>query len=350
LRAPVPGGGDVAAPSHVFVTGATGFVGTTLVRLLRQRGHPVSALARPSSDRAPLAADPPRWYEGDLGSPAELRRALTDFAGRARTAGRPAHVVHAAARISYRTRETELSRRVNVDGTRALLDACVAARVDRLCHVSSVVAVGHAPDASSRLDETAAFNGAQLGCAYVTTKREAEEAVLARTDELDVRVVNPGAIFGPAPSLPNTSRFLGRLAEGRLGPLAPPGSLSVVSVEDVARGIVLALERGRRGRRYLLTAECYTALELFRLAAEELGVPGPRGSVPSLAWGGLVRLTGLVDRLRPLSLTTPESLRLLGLHYRFDSTRAREELGWAPRPFPSVLQETIAALPGATGN
>jgi dihydroflavonol-4-reductase len=160
---------------------------------------------------------------------------------------------------------------------------------------------------------------------------------------LDALAVNPGAVFGPARTPSNTARFLRLLALGRLGPLAPPGSLSVVGLADVVEGIRLALERGRPGRRYLLTAENHTLLELFRLAQAALGSrPSSWGRAPRPLWSALSLLASGVDRVRALDLTTPQSLRLLGLHFRFDSRRAREELGFEPRPFAEVLAETIA--------
>ncbi len=323
----------------VLVTGGTGFVGSALLPLLVRAGHRVHVFVRASSDRTHLAALPLRWHVGELGD-AEAVRAALEAAG-AGGARRP-WVVHGAATISYRRADHERMRRVNVEGTRAVVDACRRADVGRLCLVSSVVAVGTAPDARTAVDETHAFDGARLRCAYVTTKREAEELVLAAADELDVVAVAPGAIFGPAPEPSNTTRFLARVARSRLPLPAPPGSLSVVGVEDVAEGVRLALERGARGRRYLLTESNWTHGELLQLALQTLGRPGRRPRVLRPLWRALVAVAAVVDRLTPLDLVTPESLRLLGEHFRFDSTRARVELGWRPRPFPQVLARTVA--------
>ncbi len=322
----------------VLVTGATGFLGAPLVRALARAGREVHALARPSSERAPLAGLDVVWHAGALEEPASLARALAAASARG-----PADVVHSAALISYATADVERSWRVNVEGTRALLDAARAAGVRRFLHVSSVVAVGHAPDATAALDEDAPFNGGGLGVAYVTTKRAAEELALAAADALDVVVVNPGAIFGPSARPTNTIRFLRRLAAGRLGPLAPPGSLGVVGVDDVVDGCLRALERGARGRRFVLVESNWSLCALFAQAAAELGARAPRRSVPRAAWGAVVAAAALADRVRPLALATPQALRLLGLHFRFDAARARAELGWSPRPFAPVLAGAIEA-------
>jgi dihydroflavonol-4-reductase len=323
----------------VLVTGATGFVGAALARELAQRGHAVHALARPSSDRSALAGVDVRWHAGDLEDPSSLERAVAAVCA----TGEPPWIAHSAAVISYRTRDRELQRRVNVEGTRALLEICRRHPVGRVLHISSVVAVGHARP-GELLDEDAPFNGAELGSDYVDTKRAAEELALRAASELDLVVVNPGAIFGPNPREGNTSRFLRQLARGALGPLAPPGSLSVVGVEDVARGCIAALERGARGRRYLLVESAHTALEAFRIAARMLDVRAPRWTVPPPLWRPIVLAAGAADAVRPSEVFTPHSLRMLGAHFRFHSRRARAELDWHPRPFEEVLRATIDDL------
>ena len=319
----------------VFLTGATGFVGGELARRLLARGHAVHALAREGADRSALAGLDVVWHAGDLLERAALERGIA-------AVGPGAWVAHVAALISYRTRDAELQRRVNVEGTRRVLEACRRLPVARVLHMSSVVTVADSPDGRER-DEEAGFNGARLGVDYVATKREAEELALA-ADDLDVVVVNPGAIFGPNPRGGNTVRFLRRLAAGRTGPLAPPGSLSVVGVGDVAEGSILALERGRRGRRYLLVESAHPTLRVFALAARLLGVRPPRAAVPRPLWELAIAAAGAVDRVRAADLLTPQTLRMLGVHYLLSGGRARRELGWTPTAFEDVLRATIEDL------
>ena len=323
----------------VLVTGATGFLGAALVRELAARGHAVHALARAGSDRSVLNGLDVRWHAGDLEDSRSLEKAVAALC----EAGARPWIAHSAAVISYRTRDAALQKRVNVEGTRALLDVCRRHPIGRVLHISSVVAVGHARP-GELLDEDAPFNGAELRCDYVDTKRAAEELALDAASELDLVVVNPGAIFGPNPREGNTGRFLRQLAREALGPFAPPGSLSVVGVEDVARGCALALERGARGRRYLLVESAHTAIEAFRIAARILGVRAPRWTVPAPLWSSAVLAARAVDAVHPTEVFTPPTLRMLGAHFRFHSKRAREELGWHPRPFEDVLRATIEEL------
>ncbi len=333
----------------VLLTGGTGYLGSALVPILIERGHEVHAIVRPGADRSHLDGCDVTWCEADLEEPAGLERAAEAVARRAYDLDLPASVLHAGALISYRTRDAEQARRVNVEGTRRVLDAAQTAGIGRVLLVSSVVAVGHAADDRHELDERAPFNGASLRSHYVTTKRAAEDFALAVKGQLQVVVASPGAIFGPSPRRSNTTEFLRRFARGEMGPFAPPGSLGVVGLEDAALGTVLALERGRPGRRYLLSESNWTVAELCAQAARALGCSAPRWRLPSVLWSLVVGAVGLADRVRPAEIVTPQSLRLLGAHFRFDATRAREELGWTPRPFPEVLAETAAWMRAGEG-
>lgn len=321
----------------VLVTGATGFLGAALARNLARRGHEVHALVRATSDRSALGGEGVHWIEGDVRDQAEVGRAVAGVVER--SGGIAPWVVHSAAVISYRTRDRDLQRAVNVEGTRNVVGACERHRVGRLLHVSSVVAVGHA-ERGQTLTEDAPWNLAPFRSDYADTKRAAEEIALGAARELDVVAVCPGAIFGRGARGPNTVKFLRSLAR-RPPPFAPPGAISVVGVEDVAEGIALALERGARGRRYLLTERALELIDAFDLAAHALGVRGPRRVAPRWLWSAIERGARAVDPFVDLAPATPQALRLLGASFRFDSARARDELGWRPRPFDDVLRETV---------
>ncbi|MFN0244207.1 MAG: NAD-dependent epimerase/dehydratase family protein [Planctomycetota bacterium] len=327
----------------MLLTGATGFVGRETARELVAAGAEVHAFVRAGSERASLANHVRTWHVGDLSDARSIDAAVLALRHRANALSLPARIVHSAALISYRTRDGELARELNVEGTRRFLAAALRNRIDRFLFVSSVVTVGHSPDGSV-LDESAPFHSAELGVDYVTTKRAAEDLVLAHARELDVVVVNPGAIFGPVDRESNTVRFLQQMARGRGPRLAPPGHLSVVGVADVARGIVAALAVGRRGERYLLVESSSSALELFQRIARELSVPPVRHSVPRAIWSALVMAATAWDRVFPMKLATPQALKMLGVKLRFDARKARRELAFEPEPFDRVLRDTIAHL------
>jgi len=326
--------------AHVFLTGATGFLGGRIARRLSETGARVHALCRPSADRRGLADLELVWHDGDLVAGDSVARALHRV--RVEAGSGPLDIVHCAALISYRTRDRERAAAINVGGTRSVMQAALEVGVRRFLHVSSVVTVGVAHGGET-LDEESAYNAAGLGVDYVRTKRRAEELVLAASERLDCVVVNPGAIFGKTTENSNSAFFLQRLAAGEAR-VAPPGCVAVVGVADTADGCLLALERGGRGRRYLLTESNLEHIELMRLVAQICGVRAPLRRLPPLLWRLVAAGAGIVDRVRPLERLTPQSMRMLGSCFRFDAARARQELGWRPRPFAEVLRETLAAL------
>jgi dihydroflavonol-4-reductase len=335
------------APAHIFVTGGTGFLGEYFLRLMAGRGHRIWALARPTAKRSHLDDLGLTWVEGDVTDRGSLQASVKDFVESARKEGRRTWLVHGAAVISYETRSTELHDSVNHEGTRNVVSAAQESGVDRLLHVSSVVAVGVAPDSATNLDEDALFSRSQeiMGRSYISdymrTKRLAESEVLAAVEAgLDAVIVNPGAIFGEAQSPSNTAHVFERVDKSLIGRIAAPGSLSVVGAADVAKGMQLALERGRSGERYLLCDRNLELSELMRLIAVELGHDFAIRELSPALWRVLVAGASLLDKVKPLVVVTPTALELLSLHFRFDASKARRELGWQPQPFEQVLKET----------
>jgi len=337
----------MSATAQVLVTGACGFLGRAICRELDAQGYQVHALVRQQSDRSVLEGTRAHHISGDLTDPDSLQRAAQQVA-EASTSGSPAWLVHNAAALGYRRRDAQLQKAVNVEGTANVFSAACKARFTRALHVSSVVTVGHAERAQS-VTEATDWNAGNLPVEYVQTKREAEENVLALCSELDVRVVNPGAIFGPGGEQGNTSKLLIALAQGKLGPVVPPGGMSVVGVEDTARGVRLALERGRRGERYILTDEFLCTRDLCERAVARMRLRGlaaraPRLSVPRSLWSAAIAAVRALECIHEPRLTTSRALRMVGPDWRASSERAREELGWRPTSFDRVLGETLDDL------
>ncbi len=326
----------------VLITGANGFLGSYLCREFLAHGYEVHGLCRANSDRANLAGIELRVHEADLRDPDGVRAALAAFSASVDVPW----VVHNAATISYRAADAQLQEDVNHQGTRHVLNASRAANVQRFLHVSSVVAVGVARKGET-LDEDSPWNAEDLGIDYVRTKRRAEEAALAEAEALDVRVVNPGAIFGPVASSSNSLRFLQQLALGKIGLVTPPGGMSVVGVDDCATGVRLALESGRTGRRYVLAESYLSSLQLFGLAKRLLrgdDVRPPLGAVPRWLWPALTPLARCLEWRNPNTLLSRQTVFMLGQTFRFQGTRARTELQWTPRPFEDVLRDAIEVL------
>lgn len=331
------------SPRLVLITGATGFLCSAVARRLAARGDEVHALARPNADKRVLDGVEIHWHSGDLTDRTSLERACWQMAERSFATRRPWDLVHGAALISYKSAHRADALAINVEGTQAILQAARQSGVARVVHVSSVVAVG-ACTGDEVMDETTRFNLADCGVDYVTTKRAAEEIALAAAQDLDLVVVNPGAIFGPVERRSNTARFIRQVALGK-GPLAaPPGTISVLGVDDAAEGTVLALDRGRRGERYLLVESWISSRDLFDAVARAFDRRGPLLTIPRFLWPLLVWIARGWDRVFPLDLAPPQGLVMLARDLRFDAAKARSELGWSPKPFDEVLKSTIRSL------
>ncbi len=323
----------------VLLSGATGFLGAEIARKLAARGHAVHALARPNAERAALAGLDVHWHAGDLCDPVSIERA---FASVCAVDERP-WIVHAGALISYQSRDSALAREVNIEGTRHMLDAALRHPVGRLLHVSSVVAVGPAQRGET-LDEDSAYHGDELRCDYMTTKRRAEELALEAATKLDLVVVNPGAIFGASERSSNTQRVVHMIERGHTGPLpvllAPPGLQSVVGLDDCAEGCVLALDSGRRGRRYLLVESVWSHRDLIAMVAKKCGRRAPL-AIPRWIWSFAEAGSTLLDGRVKSEFFTPQTLRLARVRFSASGDRARRELGWRPRSFEQVIDEML---------
>jgi dihydroflavonol-4-reductase len=317
---------------RVALTGATGFIGHHTTGLLRRLGAEVIALVRNSSAQQRLEQQGIRCVVAALDNPADLARGC-DGAD---------VLIHLAGAVDMGN-DWQRCQQVNVLGTRNVLQAARSAGVRRVVHVSSIVAVGASrrPDV---LDESAEWNLGELQLAYATTKRQGELAALldARCGQ-DVVVVNPGCVIGPDDvSGSEFGTLCRRFWRGRI-PFYFAGGLSIVDVRDVAMGIQRAAQYGQAGRRYLLTGHNLRQGEFFTALARCAGRFYPRMRLPCL----LGRFgAALADRWQGRGGRRPylsaAQARALGLYFFYDCNRARQHLGFSPRPLFETLADTHA--------
>jgi dihydroflavonol-4-reductase len=315
-----------------LVTGGTGFVGANLVRALLADGRSVRVLARKGGDRRALQDCPVEIVEGDL-----LDRAAvgTAVAGVQR-------VFHVAADYRLWAPDPRVVYRTNVDGTRHVLQAAADAGADRIVYTSTVGAVGIPKDGTWGDESTAVFLHDMVG-AYKASKFLAERVA----EELALRgapivTVNPSAPVGPWDIKPTpTGEMIVDFLKGRMVASLDTG-LNLVHVQDVARGHILAADRGRVGERYILGNENLSLLEIFRLLAKITGITAPRFRVPyAVAWlaaagmEGVARLTGRAPRV-PLT-----AVRMARKRMYFSAAKAVRELGLPQTPVSTALADAV---------
>lgn len=318
-----------------LITGATGFVGSAVLRRLVEAGHAVRALVRPGSDRTNLDGVRVDLVTGDVCDRASLDRAV---------AGCDA-VVHAAADYRLWVARPEEMYAANVEGTRNVMLAAAAAGVTRIVYTSSVATLGLTADGTAADEDTPSTLDQMIGH-YKRSKflAEAEVRKLAAEDGLPVVIVNPSAPVGPRDVRPTpTGRMVIEAASGRMPAYVDTG-LNVVHVDDVAEGHLRALERGRTGERYILGGTNMTLREILCEIAAITGRPPPRIRLPHALVLPVAYVAEAVVRLRGRGepLTTVDSVRMSRKRMFFSSDKARRELGWAPREARLALEDAVA--------
>jgi len=314
----------------VLVTGASGFLGSRIALLLGENGHQVRAAFRPGDDTRLLRGLPVEPQACDLLDEICTRRAM---------AGMDA-VVHTAAMVTFQRRLYDTQMRVNVEGTRILLRAARSAGIRRFIHTSTVNTLG-IPSEGSVGDEDTPFNWQIWRLGYMDSKKASEDLV-RQAEGLETICVLPGTMFGPWDINVNAGQYILQCARG-LGLAAPPGGTSVVHVDDVARGHLLALERGIVGERYVLGGENLTYHELFCIIAHELGRRPPLFTLPAPLLLGLGRAADRLSAHLPWPLPAGEGLLKAACSNLFyDSTKARQQLGYTFRPAAEAIQDAVS--------
>jgi len=316
-----------------FVTGGTGFIGSSVVRVLLDRGVEVRALSRPESDRSNLAGLDVEIVEGDLRDRGSLNTGAKGCT----------LVFHVGALYSFWVRPSDLVYKVNVEGTRNVLAAALDAGVDRVVYTSSVATLGLRSDGKPA-DETTPTTLDEIIGDYKRSKYLAEQVALEYAEKLPVVIVNPSFPVGPRDTKPTpTGRTILDFLNRKMPAYVETG-MNVVDVEDVALGHWLAAEKGRTGERYILGGENVSMKRMLDLLAEITGLPAPRVRLP---YGPILVLSYLNAAfcrliLRCTPRMTPETIRMSSHPMYFDPRKAVEELGFPQTPAVDALAKAVA--------
>lgn len=312
---------------RTLVTGGTGLIGSHVVRLLVERGDDVRLATRQGSRLESLEGLDYEAVTCDILDRGAVRRALRGVD----------RVYHVAGLTSLRASAEQLFR-VNVTGTRIVLEECLKAGVERVVHTSSVAAIGPARRGSTA-DETQVFSAGGYGIPYVNAKREAEaEAMRLAVRGLPVVIVNPGHVFGRGDVYRSSTEIVRRFLRREI-PAYVDGALNIVDVTDVARGHLLAEELGVVGERYILGNRNFTLDRLFADLGRLSGVEPPALKLPLPAALALARVA---ERMPGTPLVTEVEVRAASLWWAFRNTKAKRELGWTTSPHEDTVEATIA--------
>ena len=313
--------------AKTLVTGASGFLGSHLARALADRGDDLRLLARRSSKLGHLDEVEFERTTGDVTDRRAVRRAMQGVD----------RVFHVAGRTSLREADRAAVFATNLRGARLVFEEALEEGVKRVVHTSSAGAIGVAKPKGAA-DESTPFEIGHLGNAYVNSKHEAElEAFRFAAHGLDVVIVNPTFVLGPDDPSRTSMGLVRRFCLGQI-PAYVDGALNIVDVRDVAAGHLLADAKGEVGERYILGGRNFTFDRLFADLARISGVAPPALKLPrSVALAG-ARSAARIGLPLP---TGPEEILSASLWWTYRNQKARNELGFQPRPHEETLHDAV---------
>ncbi len=314
----------------VFITGANGLIGSNLCHKLTELGYDVIAMVRAQSNLLGLTGFAGKIIFGDILEEKNLTLLMggSDF------------VFHTAGLVSFDNRRRDELFRVNVEGTRNVMNVALQVGVKKVVHTSSVAAIG-IPATSNIADETVEYNRLKYNIAYSDSKHFGEIQVEKAVERgLDVVIINPASVVGQRDVYSHFGVLLRILRGKKIVPYVP-GGMCVVGVEDVVAGEIAALKSGRTGERYILGSENISFKELFRKIGEVVGASAPNVYIPiwaaSIAASWLESLSNMTGK--PPVLTKAHVVGATLPHY-FSFGKAKRELGFEPHPIMDAIRES----------
>jgi len=316
-----------------LVTGATGFLGSAVMRCLLTAGHEVRVLVRPDSNRRNLESFPVEITTGDLRDHRSLKDAIRGCD----------NLFHVAADYRLWVPNPETMHEINVTGTQALIIAAAEAGLKRIVYTSSVATLGLNQDGSPANEETPSSYATITGF-YKRSKYQAEQMVKQLTDDhhLPLVIVNPSTPIGPGDIRPTpTGRIVLDTLMGRMPAYVNTG-LNIAHVNDIAYGHLLAYLHGKPGERYILGGDNMTLLQILQTIDEFNGMPKNRINISICL---MLPMAWFMEKIATFTHTEPratlDSIRMARKLMFFSSEKAQRELGYQYRPATEALKDAV---------
>ena len=318
---------------RTFVTGGTGFVGGAVVRRLLAAGHQVRALVRPGTTTRQLDGLDVDRIPGDLSDIPALQDGMAGCEW----------VFHVAALYAYWGYSWGQFLEANVEGTRHVLEAARQSGARRVIYTSSIATLGIPKDGTPG-DERTPVTIADMVGSYKRSKYLAEEVARDFIRKgAPIVIVNPAAPVGEGDHKPTqTGKMIVDFLNGRMPAYVDTG-LTIVDVDDVSTGHLLAAERGQIGERYILGGENLSLKQVLDLLAEVSGRPRVRTRIPwqvAMVWAHVDTTLARVNPRR-IPAATPDAVRVSRKREYFSSAKAIRELGYSPTPARDALRKAV---------
>ena len=312
----------------ILVTGATGCIGSNLVLELLRQGYNVRVFHRASSNTLTLKDVHAEHVLGDILNKESLSKAMVGCDT----------VFHTAALVTFWKRERDEQFRVNVLGTRNIVETCLELGMKKLVHLSTIAALGYRTD-GQLIDESTVYNWGTRH-SYRYTKHLAELEVLKGVERgLNATIVNPSIIIGPRDINAHGGTIVREIKRGRI-PLYPKGGMNIVSVHDIVGGIISAADAGRSGERYILGGFNMTNKEVFELAAKVLDGKAPKLEAPTWVVKTAAKVLDIFGDMTGIKPPlTPDLAAAVGLYNWYSIEKAKCELGYQPMSIEYAIKE-----------
>jgi len=312
----------------IAVTGANGLLGSFIIKALVKAGYPVIAIKRETSDMTLVSAESQNvnWRNADVTDPVALQEALKGAT----------HVIHAAAIVSFNPYRYESIFNVNVNGTRNVVDACLAENVKQLIHVSSVAALGRQKD-QNHIDENNKWVDSPANSVYAESKYKAELEVFRGQEEgLQTTIVNPSVILAAANWDKSSAKLFKYVWDEKAFYI--DAYLNYVDVRDVAEIILRLLDHPTPGERYIVSASTVHFSDFFSLVAKNFSRKPPAIKLDRTMLRIIAGFESLRSRIvRTEPLITKETARLANTRFTYSNEKIRNTLNYSFKPIENTI-------------